>query len=127
MDKEIQKDVLLKQHSLTIGDLKKFISNKNFSDDTIVVVQRVEDLYYNNHGWKTYRKYGESANNLMQWNEDVLSGKYKDKRKYPNVDPEDLTIVPQDEIDFARDQYTAAHCCVYYKEDPEILFINLHY
>ena len=39
---------------LTVGELKKqFV---DYPDDALVVAQRVEDVYYEKHGWKTLKK-----------------------------------------------------------------------
>lgn len=93
---------------LTVGELLKFIKEYDIPDSAPVLVQRVEDRYYEGvdvsgmrgpngilppgskaNGWKVYRK----------------------AQGYPS--------------DIA--DYHPAWSCVYYKEDKEILFIDLHY
>ena len=39
---------------LTVGKLKEEL--EKYSDDTLVVSQRVEDVYYEKHGWETIKK-----------------------------------------------------------------------
>ena len=39
---------------LTVGELKKYLTD--YPDDALVVAQRVEDVYYEKHGWKTLKK-----------------------------------------------------------------------
>lgn len=41
-------------HYLTVGQLKKEL--ENYPDDALVVSQRVEDVYYEKHGWETIKK-----------------------------------------------------------------------
>lgn len=41
-------------HYLTVGQLKE--SLKDYPDDALVVSQRIEDVYYEKHGWKTLKK-----------------------------------------------------------------------
>jgi hypothetical protein len=41
-------------HYLTVGRLKEELAK--YSDDALVVAQRVEDVYYERHGWKTIDK-----------------------------------------------------------------------
>ncbi len=42
------------KHYLTVGDLKKQLAD--YPDDALVVSQRVEDVYYEHHGWETLKK-----------------------------------------------------------------------
>jgi hypothetical protein len=39
---------------LTVGQLKE--SLKDYPDDALVVSQRIEDVYYEKHGWTTLKK-----------------------------------------------------------------------
>ncbi len=41
-------------HYLRVGDLKKQLDE--YPDDALVVAQRVEDVYYEKHGWETLKK-----------------------------------------------------------------------
>jgi hypothetical protein len=41
-------------HYLTVGRLKELL--KDYPDDALVVSQRVEDVYYEEHGWQTIDK-----------------------------------------------------------------------
>ena len=40
-----------KNNYCTVGDLKKYL--EGYPDDSIVVSQRVEDVYYEKYGWET--------------------------------------------------------------------------
>lgn len=42
------------EHYLRVGDLKKQL--EKYPDDALVVAQRVEDVYYEKHGWETINK-----------------------------------------------------------------------
>ena len=45
--KEITKEELMKcQSALTVGGLKDFLEKSNIPDDSPVLIQRVEDYYY---------------------------------------------------------------------------------
>ena len=83
--KKLTKDELkngLHSH-LTVGELRAFLNENNLPDDALVLVQRVEDVYYKKHGWSVYEK-GDS-------------------------------------------QYTPAWSCVSFKQDKDLLFLDLHY
>lgn len=41
---------------LTVGKLKKFLEETELSDDAKVLIERVEDVYFEKHGWETYPK-----------------------------------------------------------------------
>lgn len=98
--KEISKDGLKKYDDyLTVGKLKDFLNRYNLPDDANVVIQRVEDVYYEKHGWGVYLKKSENT--------------FYDKNG--NVVKESL------------EQYHPAWSCVKYKDENDILFINLHY
>ena len=99
--KEITKEELKNryQHFMTVGDLKEFLNKHNLPDDAKVVVQRVEDVYYEKHNWGVYLKEGEHT--------------FKDEQG---------KIVKE-----SLEQYHPAWCCVKYRDEDDVLFINLHY
>ena len=39
---------------LTVGRLKEYLDQ--YPDDALVVSQRIEDVYYEKHGWQTLKK-----------------------------------------------------------------------
>ena len=126
--REITKEELTKRfHGLTVGELKEFLLEHNIPDNAVVVTQRVEDVYYEKHNWGCYLKEGEHSFNLKRWNEDIDSGKYLNKEEYPNMNEENLLKATSEEIKNSMEKYTIASSCVFYKEDPDILFIDLHY
>lgn len=108
------KEHLLEQgkdrHCLTVGELKKFLAEHDMSDDAPVLIQRVEDKYYE----------GLDISGMRGPNGIIPTGsKASGWKVYPKV---------QGFVnDTYQTQYTPAWCCVYYKEDKEILFIDLHY
>jgi hypothetical protein len=90
---------------LTVKYLKKFLEEHALPDDAIVLIQRVEDVYYEKNGWGVYKKDGEWVD---------YANKYS-----PDISPE--------ELDEFKEQYHPAWCCVFYHDDPDMLFIDLHY
>lgn len=48
------KERYTKHHYLTVGKLKEYLAH--YPDDALVVAQRVEDVYYEKHGWQTLKK-----------------------------------------------------------------------
>jgi len=44
----------LKSHQYTVKDLK--LSIKDLPDDTIVHIERIEDVYFEKHNWETETK-----------------------------------------------------------------------
>jgi hypothetical protein len=42
------------KHYLTVGELKEQLYK--YPNDALVVAQRVEDVYYEKHGWETLKK-----------------------------------------------------------------------
>ena len=125
--KELSKQELQDYTCLTVGELKKFLNKHQISDDSIVVVQRVEDVYYDKNHWGVYLKEGDIFCQTKQWNKDVESGKYLDKEKYPKINPNKLRMVPVEEMKELMEQYHPIWSCVRYKDDKDILFLDLHY
>jgi hypothetical protein len=39
------------QHYLTIGRLKEFIKKHKIPDNALILHQRIEDVYFEKHGW----------------------------------------------------------------------------
>jgi hypothetical protein len=87
------------EYFLTVGDLKEFLNKNNFPDDSKVLIQRIEDVYYEKLKWGVYLKKGEHT--------------FTDK---------DGNIVEK-----SLEQYHPAWCCVKYSDEDDVLFINLHY
>lgn len=44
------------QHFLTVGRLKEFLAKNELPDDAKVLIERVEDAYYENNNWSVYEK-----------------------------------------------------------------------
>ena len=98
--REITKsDIKNYQDYLNVGELKDFIKKHNIPDNSRVLVQRIEDVYYEKHNWGVHLKEGENA--------------FKD-------DKGDL-------VKESLEQYHPAWSCVKYKDEDNILFIDLHY
>ena len=114
-------------HHLTVRDLKKFLEEHNLPDDAPVVVQRVEDVYYEKHGWGVYLKGGYWYNYAKRWNDDIDSGKYLDEEQYPLMKGKELEKISDEDMKKDMEQYHPAFCCVWYKDDQDILFLDLHY
>lgn len=100
-----KEEVLNGAPGLTVGELLKFIKEHDIPDNAPVLVQRVEDMYYE----------GVDISG-MRGSEGILplGTKSAGWRVYPKMQEWEA-------------QYTPAWCCAYYKEDKEILFIDLHY
>ena len=98
---EISKEELTNEydHYLTVGGLKKFLYEHNLPESAKVVVQRVEDVYYEKHNWGVYLKEGMHT--------------FKD---------DDGVIVKS-----SMQQYHPAWCCAKYNDEDNVLFIDLHY
>ncbi|MEO6303962.1 MAG: hypothetical protein ABIP51_12400 [Bacteroidia bacterium] len=60
------------KHYSTVGDLKKFIELNKLPDDAKILVQRIEDFYFENNNWETINK--EESKYIVAW----CPVKYKD-------------------------------------------------
>lgn len=118
---EISKEKLLDMNrtfKFTVGDLKKHCEKFDISDDAIIMIERVFDYYYDHNHWYVYKKKSEFAYSMEQFNIDIL-----DKEEYPNL----MTPYTEEQIKDTYTQYSPAFGQCFYKEDKEMLFIDLHY
>jgi hypothetical protein len=124
--------VILKQEDLnrygdylTVGRLKEMI--KDMPENGLVLVQRIEDSYYENNHWGVILKEGEQYHAAKRFNEDLASGKYEDKKEYPKAKPEEWKPMSEEDLELVKDQYHPAWCVVRYKDDQKNLYLDLHY
>lgn len=118
LPEEMTKETLFsyKDH-LTVGKLKKFLEKNEVPDTAPVVVQRIYDMYFQKHGWKSYLKEDEHTYYFRQRNKEIESG----------AEPDKFRKLSEEELKLTMSQYHPAFCCTSYKDDQEILFIDLHY
>jgi hypothetical protein len=119
------------KHYLTVGDLKKSIEDYNIPDESKVVVQRIEDVYYNKHGWGSMLKEGEQYCNATHMNENMREEIARRERgeepHYPGIEnPSEYICEDENILKELKDQYHPAWCVAGY-EDKDFLFIDLHY
>ena len=58
------------QHHLTVGKLKEFLYKSELPNDAPVMIQRVEDFYFDKSGWKVYEvdhSYDGISHYLQPW------------------------------------------------------------
>lgn len=119
------------RHNLTVGGLKKSIEDYGIPDEAKVVIQRIEDVYYDRHGWGVMLKEGEQYHNAIQMNESMKEEISRRERgeepEYPGIDdPTEYICEDEDFLKNLKDQYHPAWCVAGYK-DRDFLFIDLHY
>lgn len=97
-----KEDLKYLNHHLTIGKLREFLNNSDLPDDGLVMIERVEDVYYEKHGWKVYLK----------------DGQYTPEFREESAD--------EAKVQESMNQYHPAWCVTTYTQDDN-LFIDLHY
>lgn len=122
-----------KKGFLTVGDLKKFIETYKIPDDAPVIVERIHDQIFpegsKTDGCGVYLKEGDSYNFTKTMNirmkEEIVRRRNGEPGKFPNVaNPADHIV---DLGDSLKNQYHPVWGPVFYKDDPDILFLDLHY
>ncbi len=128
MPEELTKEDLqkYKNHHLTVGRLKEFIEKHNLPNDALVMIQRIEDVYFEENHWSVYLKDGMFVEDAKQWNIDI-DNKFLNKEEYPNFDRSEYDYISEEEIKELKEQYHPAFSCVRYNDDTDLLFIDLHY
>lgn len=115
--------------SYTVGELKKFISEHNIPDTALILSQRITDFYFNINNWPVYLKKGFNFNQAKTFQQELLSGKYLDKEKYPNFNQDDYQIITDEQLKEIHEQYYPMSSCVFYNDEDnnDFLFIDSHY
>jgi hypothetical protein len=126
---ELSKEELINKYDdyLTVGKLKEVFKKQKLSDDARVLVERVEDFYFENNHWSVYRYGGYWYWSSLRMNEKIDSGVFNDRTKYPKMDDPEKYRVSEKELHEMQSQYRPAFCSFKDEEHPEFLFINLHY
>ena len=96
---------------MTIKELREAIAH--LPDDGEVYVERIEDVYFEDHGWSVKRMKGEMYHHALRFNEWVRKGKVKGKLQTP------------EEIDEFQDQYMDIFCAINF--DGKNLYLTSHY
>ena len=138
----------------TVGDLKRFLEEHKIPDDAPILIERVEDRYYDgvditgmsgckdtedgiypegskSEGWGVYLKKGQTYWDIKELNDRMTKETQRRKEgkepEYPKISDEDLEKYIADLDDSLMTQYHPIWCPVFYKDDPDILFLDLHY
>jgi len=111
MEKFLKKEDLenfKKCGSLTIGDLRKWLDNNNdLPEDSLIMIQRVEDKYYEGLDVSGLR----SSNGILpEGSKSEGWGQYQKEQSYSGIT-----------------NYHPAWCCLRYKDEKNLMFIDLHY
>jgi hypothetical protein len=121
-------DVSRYRDFMSVGDLKKFLAeNPDIPDNAKVLVQRVEDVYYEKHSWgvvlkKGHHYYMEEEHNKKMQRE--VERRASGKEPHYSIEDPSKAIIELDES--AMEQYHPAWCCLKYEDDNN-LYIDLHY
>ena len=100
--------------NMTVGWLKKFIEENNIPDDAQIFVERVEDIYYEKHGWSKTSVFKEN---------DIYYDMKQYKETCYNMQEVNMT---DEELESFKTQYHSIWCPVKYKDDNR-LYLDLHY
>jgi len=144
------------RHGLTVGSMKKFFKdNPNISDDAPILIERIEDSYFEGsdisgcggckdtedgiyppgskaEGWGVHLKEGEPYWNVIRMNdnmrEEIAIRENGGESEYPKIeDPSKLICEDEDFLKVMKTQYHSAWCFVKYRDEDEIVFIDIHY
>jgi hypothetical protein len=113
---------------LTVRRLKKILDK--MPDDGLILIQRVKDIYYDNHGWGVVKKIGENYHTSKSLSVRAKSGEFDDTEKYPEMTEETrnaLKVISDEELDVLKEQYHPAWCYAIYPDDDKNVYIDLHY
>lgn len=139
------------QNSLRLSDLKKFINdNPGINDDTVVLIERIEDTYFEGidisgmggctytengvypegsktKGWGVYTVEGFMYHNNLKHNanmfEEISRRERDEEPQYSMDDPRDY-IYPEDLVESSKEQFYTANCIT---KNNKFILIYSHY
>lgn len=111
----------------TVGQLKEWIEKYNIPDSACILMQRVEDNYFEKHNWETIKKEGYWYHILKRHNKRIDEGYFLNKENFPNIkgDEEFLKKYSDKEMEEIKDEYYPCFSPVFY--DNEFLYLDAHY
>lgn len=115
---------------LTVGELRRILSDPEIKDDALVMIERVDDVYYEKCNWGVYFKDSYLWNAILKKNKELQDEIERRKRgespKFSSIEDPVKYIVDESEINNYQDQYHPAFSAFMFKDEKE-LFIKLHY
>ena len=121
-----------KKDYCTVGTLMEFINDKlksgELTKDSLVLSQRIEDIYFEEHNWKVIRKEDHFYHQFLKHNKRIDEGYYLNKEQFPDI-KEGSPIFEkysEEELEQAKSQYYPVFCPIFYRDDKN-LFLNSHY
>lgn len=109
----------------TVGKLLDFIEKNNIPRDGKILVQRVEDFYFEKNNWKTIDMPGHQYYMAEQMKNKALSGVFDDRKKYPKMTDKTRDALANQDLEPLKDKYIVSFCAV--KHDDDNLYIDCHY
>lgn len=134
-----KEDLLNKpNHSLRMKDIREFVeNNKDLEDDAPVIVERVEDSYFQERpwhdgttigGWDVLKVEGYHYHNSLEWNkrmqEEIDRRERREEPEYGNDLNSLEAIFGEKELEEMKEQFYQPHCIT---TDKEIIYIYSHY
>jgi len=117
-------------HYATVDDLLKFIERNNIPLDASILMQRVTDWYFVEGSWKTHKKKGFHYHCAVRTNNDMQAEMWRRNAGHePTISAEDPSkyIFSEENLNEMREEYYPAWSPVFYKDEPNVLFLDAHY
>lgn len=114
----------------SVGQLRKILLNPDINDDTIILVERIHDSYFEgNSGWDLYFQKGEQWHNANAMNDNMLAEHQRildgKNRQYSMEDPLKY-VYDQDSMNLLMEQFHPPSGA-YFNKEENILFIYSHF
>lgn len=126
LPREIRKEDLSSRYReyLTVKELREML--EKYPDDAKILVQRIEDMYFQKYNWGVVFKEGDATRMTREFNEKLRDGTLSNKEEYPELESERYRETTEEEMRIYHEQYHPVWCVVEYPND-ENLYLDLHY
>ena len=92
----------------TVGQLLEYIQTKiasgELTHDSLVLSQRIEDVYFEKNGWGVVKKEGEHYHYCLNHNNKIEDGHYLNKEQYPKIKGDEpfLNKISEEEMENSK-------------------------
>lgn len=145
----VEKSEIVQSQTMTVGDLLTFLKERDVPLDAKIMVQRVEDKYFDgfdisgmdspngilpegsiSEPWGVYLKKGytyyEAEQNNISLNEEIDRRVLGKEPNYPEIKDPSKLLVDLNDTDL-QEQYHPAWSPVFYDDETDLLFLDLHF
>ena len=130
--KELTKEEVCKiDHQISFGDLKKFIlNNPDIDEKTPVLIERIEDKYFEKRGWAFYLNDGFHYDTMVEFNNSMDEEQDRIdqglEKEYPGIPDPIVGKYEEEDLKEFKEQFYTGNC-ISLNKTKDLVLIYSHY